>query len=187
MLLWTYERGSLNAACAVSQKSQTMYAAFVVETHGDTMRKCPKCSHASNKFTYRGWVVRARGVVEFGEHGVVSQVGPAVAETVVKAGQELKSDALLIVCPQCGHENKVKHFVEVRVSYLSGRVAEGHVVIDSVHVPIANDDERSTLNRWISEPLYAIETSGALERFVEETLQGLLKQQEKETTTDVQT
>jgi hypothetical protein len=42
MLLWTYERGSLNAACAVSQKSQTMYAAFVVETHGDTMRKCPK-------------------------------------------------------------------------------------------------------------------------------------------------
>lgn len=97
------------------------------------MRMCPHCREVSEQFQYSAWVVRATGTVTFGDSGVVRAVGPAVANTVVKAGKEFDSPSATLVCPKCKRTALLKEFIPVLRSYLTGKVIEGdHFVVSSV-------------------------------------------------------
>lgn len=120
------------------------------------MKKCPKCGSISAKFKYAGWVVQATGTVWFNDEGVVEQVGPAVACSVIKPGQELKSPNLLITCPKCGHQGVVKSFQDTLPSYISGQEATSVVQFGLIEVHVT-ESERSIVARWIHNPAYSFE------------------------------
>jgi hypothetical protein len=84
------------------------------------MRRCPSCRKVGDTFQYEAWVVRAKGVVKFGEGGLVSQVGPAASTTVVKPGRELDSPSARLTCSACKHTGNIKTFEVVSRSYISG-------------------------------------------------------------------
>jgi ribosomal protein S27E len=110
-------------------------------------RKCPQCGSMNDTYSYDAWVVRANGQVTFDGDGIIVNVGPAVASTVVKPGKELRSPGATLTCPDCGHRAAIKAFTVQMTSYLSGVVATHTATLYGLLTPVT-EEELSHLSEW---------------------------------------
>lgn len=100
------------------------------------MKRCPSCNELLHHLYLTGWVVRAEFPVAYGMLSPdVTEVGPAVAQTIIDPGAKDSWKDFTARCPECDYMGKIDQFEDALPCILTLEPTSTTIQLSSNELP----------------------------------------------------